>query len=245
MTQRFTFLNGPSDLFRRDENGLPIDGEWGGPINALEFSVNTEKDDIYEMYTGNGSLASSVIKRMTVSGSFKSNDLSLRAMIAAAAATVQDVEGDDITDEALAPSVRVNQIVYLKRVKVSSLVLKSNSVTLVAGTDYLADLVTGRIKFLTAQTHPVTASYTFADQQAAGILTQLPGLWTLIYAGRNKVDGAPYRVTIHKLRLYPMDKMDLIGDKHLEYTIKFDAYADEFREGDELGQYVEFKSTAN
>lgn len=238
--QKIAFNKGYVDLFERGPLGQFINGLWAGNVPKLDISCAVEKEELRESYTGQNALIATVFKSKTLTGSFDTNDLGLYQLVRNLQGQRVPVVGATVTDEAVADTVGAGRPFFLQSINITTATIRAGSVTLVADTDYILNLKTGRGVMLTDQVD-VKATYTHAGHTALGIFAAADQNYGLRYAGINSVDGKPYVLTLYNLRIAPAQNLSFIGDTFSSCTIAFDVLIDDQRSGS-LGQFGDLRT---
>jgi len=137
-------------------------------------------------------------------------------------------------------------VFFTKNMNISSLVVKDSAgspVTLVAGTNYTADLVTGQITFLTGSfTGPLRATYskpTTANESVTIFTAPITKERALLFRGLNTADAnKAVRVELYKVIFDPVQNFDLINDEFGTFELEGSVLLDSYRQGDaDLGGF--------
>lgn len=222
------------DIF--DANGLPTGFQHLG--NATKFEIEL-KDDLAELYQSiNKSvtlIASALKKRqgkVTIVGTdFSSVHGAITNM--AAAKTSLTISAGVVTGETLCSATAVKPGRFF-RTATPNLdmgtppVLTCNSVTLVAGTDYVvSDALHGVIYFPTTTTAAANFACTITYHTLAGVFDQVAAATVPVQRGHilfvpDPVDGQHIEVDVWQCNLHPSGQMGLIADDYGNWTLDGD-----------------------
>lgn len=241
--QKLAFLQGYVDIFERSPLGKAVKGVWQGNVPTFSLSASVEKDELAEAYSGQSSTVSTVTTKKTLSGTFTSNDYSLKQFLRNFQASHQQVAAGTFTGEVIG-DLEEGEVFYLPYVGLTSATLSDGSGALTAGEDYSVNLKTGRCVALTALTG-VTADGAYGASEAAGIFAADEKNYVFVCSCINKTDGKPYLVRLYNIRIDPASDVAFIGNTHNSYQVNFTVLLDELKPVDAvLGQFGEMRTIA-
>lgn len=224
-----------SILFDRfDASGLLTGYMPFGNCTKFELSHKDERANLFQSLNKSASLIATGLKKRTVSVSivgtdFRSDMIALSLM--SSGKTTLTTAVATITAEvlALASATLPGHYFALLNRNVDNVttppVLTCNSVTLVAGTDYIVvDPIEGLIYFPTTTGatagHQVTATYHTLvgsqDQVAGAVVPQVEGRLRFV---PDPTDGQKIGVEAWRVNLYPAGQMGLIADDYGNWTL--------------------------
>lgn len=112
--------------------------------------------------------------------------------------------------------------------------------TLVLGTDYEVNALSGRVKFLDVSglTQPFSFDYGYTDRVQVSFFTEASKEWWLTYDFTNKATGLPGLVDLYRVRFSPFDNVDLQSEELSIPTLNGTALVDPDKEdSDRTGRF--------
>jgi len=232
ITPEYFSGQGQAILFNRNAAGMPATGFWQGDVSALEFTVETSQTDYKENWTGQRGTALSVENEIVTGINMTVLQMSTKLL------TTQ-YRGEEVTQSVtpvvdqvisdLTGTLEVGDRFTLGAYNVSAVTIEDSTgtpISLVAGTNYELDAVTGDIKILDATTNgpfvlPLKASYTPGAATSVKLMTAAKTQFWLGFRGINTVaNGQPKgSLDLYKVELSMPQTLALINDTRFEGAI--------------------------
>lgn len=213
--QQETYYYGQGKLYIavRNAMGRPGAQRWVGDVDSLNITLNTEKIEHKESYSGERA----VVRRIPIGNSGEISakwfDLSPENLALLLQGKVIEVESGTVTAEKLPDGIKAGERYSLAHPSVSDVVLTVAETPLVLDTDYFVDENFGAIEFLTDQVTGPEAAYKYDGSISTSLFTKQPEEVTLRYEGINLAEGgAPVIVELYKVKFDPVSGLDLINN---------------------------------
>lgn len=210
-----TYYYGQGKLYIaiRNAMGRPGAQRWVGDVNTLNITLNTEKIEHKESYSGERA----VVRRIPIGNSGEISakwfDLSPENLALLLQGKVVEAASGTVTGEKLPDGIKAGERYSLANPSVSEVVLTVADTPLVLDTDYFVDENFGAIEFLTDQVTGPEVAYQFDGSISTSLFTQQPEEVTLRYEGINLAEnGAPVIVELYKVKFDPVSGLDLINN---------------------------------
>lgn len=241
-------LQGEVWLAERDASGNPKELAWMGNVPDLEVNLSVDKTEHIEDYSGERTTDAVLIKVKKGDVSISTEELKKENVGLALYGKSAEIAAGTVTDSPFPVTVVAGGTYLLKHQLISSLVLKDSttgtSQTLVAGTDYEADLTYGTVTFkdLTDLVQPIKASYSHGKVDNIAIFgTNAPERW-LRFKGINTLNGRRCLMDLYRLSFEP-GSLSLIGREFGKTPLKAQLLSDATKKGDAVlgmfGRYVD------
>lgn len=226
-------------------NGTPGVFRDVGNVDGLEVNLSNEVYEHYEKRTGNDLIDFRLSTKNKAELKIVLQEFSKENMALAMYGTSTLIAASTVTAEAF-PTVAVGDIVRLKKLRASSIVIKDSAATpatLVAGTDYevvSADHGTIKILSLGSYTQPFKADYSAGTATNMNMFTGSgQELWVKV-DGKNMADGGkPVLCEFYKFSAAPTATLSIIADSDItSFDLTGSALYDGTKETDTtLGQF--------
>lgn len=185
-----------------------------GDVSGLTFNTAQTFFEDQESMTGLRSTVVRVPTGSTYSFSMDMKNIDKDNLAKAYQGVGTSYAGATVTGEAI--NARPGERSFVKKLNISSVVVKKGATTLVAGTDYLVDAAWGAIDFLSSTNivtgdNAVTVDYTYAAQSGVQALTEGQKEYALRFEGISKFDDKPFTVNLHRVSLDLAATLSLIG----------------------------------
>lgn len=241
-------LQGEVWASERDSSGNPTNLVFMGNVPEFELSLEIEKTEHIESFTGERAIDATLVKAKKGSISLSVEELTDDNIKLALYGVKTTVAGSTVTNEALPVAVD-GATLLLAHQKVSSVVLKDSTpttpVTLVEGTDYEVDLTFGSVKILDIDglLQPIKASYSYAAGSVVSLLgANMPERW-IRFKGINTADGSNVLIDLYKVSFDPTSGFSLMSEGYNKMPLKGNLMADTTKKTDAVlgmfGRYVE------
>jgi hypothetical protein len=219
--------------------GSPGKARWTGNVTSFKITPEESKYEHKESYSGLKSidLTYRTELKLPIEITLEQVDLNNFYMFFNGEAVAQS--GGSVTNETLEGSttIAVGDVFYLDSVDVSSLVITDSTgtpKTLTSGTNYSANLKTGRVEILDittggAFTGPLKAAYTAAAETKVKLFTDTPDEYWIYFSGVNTaVTGSPAcRGEFYRVKFSPAElSMITDGDAPQQFVLRGDCLAD-------------------
>ena len=250
MAKNMTWIGqGPIDFGLFDpangtaEQGFIVDKYAIGCANSsLVITVNSEKIELKETCSGNRATLKSVSLSNSMEVTLEMREFSARELAIAFKGNNSTVAAGTVTGEVLVNSgdtVAAGEIVHTANPFISGYTITVGTVTLTEGTDYeVLSADHGRIRFLTAQTGPVTIDYNYAQYDLLTALTADDIERGLVFNGISGT-GEKARIIIPKVRWRMDGDFNWIGDDYATLTLKGEAlYVPELASNTAFGGFM-------
>lgn len=247
------YFNGQGKIYvaERDSGGNPLAMKFVG--NAPDFKFGLEESTIEHKESTSGlrltDLRLTTELKASVNMTLEQLDpdnLNLLLFGVTAAQATSAVTGETLQGST---TPAVGDLYMLDSVNVGALVVKDSTgspKTLVAGTNYEADLKAGQIEILNLTTGgpyvgPLKADYTRAT---ATQITKMFGAsakeyWVRFVGKNTAVSGSPeVIVDIYRVRLSPAQEMALVNDELAQFSLEGSVLADDTKT--QAGEYGQF-----
>ena len=232
-------------LGKRDTAGNPIEVRSPGNVAELKLSLKTDVLEHYESQTGQRTLDHRMVKQKSATVNLTIEEFTKENLALALYGNYVVSTPGTVTDEPIgAATPTVGERYFLAHPKVSALVLTDSAVTpstLVAGTDYTADVEFGAIQFLDVSglTAPIKASYGHGGSTDIGIFTQALPERFLRLEGLNTAQGnAKVLVELYRVAFDPLKEISFISNEYNKFEMEGSLLADASKPFDAtLGQF--------
>lgn len=232
----------------RDTDGNPTGFVWMGNVPEFQLSLEIEKIEHIESFTGQRATDATLVKSKKGSISLSVEELTEDNIKLALYGVSSAVAGGSVTDEELPSGLVAGSVAGLSHPGVSALVIEDSAgtpATLTAGTHYTLDADYGSVTFLnvTGFTQPFLASYTYAGGTAIALFGGLmPERW-IRFKGINTVDNSKVMIDLYKVSFEPTSGFSLISDDFNKLPLKGNLLADSTKQADPtmglFGRYME------
>ncbi|HKJ94855.1 MAG TPA: hypothetical protein VKA32_04420 [Gammaproteobacteria bacterium] len=227
-------------------SGYPRAMRYLGDVSMLQTQVKTQTVEHQESHTGQRLTDAHIVTSKQMDVTVTMDEWLADNLALALYGTYSQVTSGTVTAEQLPSNLAQGDYARLAHPKVSSVVIKDSAgtpATLTAGTDYEVESANhGTIKILgdlSGYTQPLTADYSYAQYDRVVAFDQDPGELWLRFEGLNIADDdAPVLVELYKVRLEPVQQMDLINNQLSQLQLQGQALYDSLHDGDAtLGQF--------
>ena len=185
-----------------------------GDVSGLTFNTAQTFFEDQESMTGLRSTVVRIPTAQTYTFSAELKNIDKDNLARAYQGVGTSATASTVTGEAI--NARPGERSYVKKVNISTVVVKKGATTLVAGTDYVLDATYGAIDFLSSTNivtgdNAVTVDYAYAAQDSVQGLTAGQKDYALRFEGMSKFDNKPVVVNLHRVSLDLAASLSLIG----------------------------------
>lgn len=185
-----------------------------GDVSGLTFNTSQNFFEDQESMTGLRSTVVRVPTGSTYTFSMEMKNIDKDNLAKAYQGVGTAYTSSTVTGEAI--NARPGERSFVKKLNISTVVVKKGATTLVAGTDYTVDAAWGAIDFIAGTNiisgdNAVTVDYAYAAQSGVQALTQGQKDYALRFEGISKFDDKPFIVNLHRVSLDLAASLSLIG----------------------------------
>ncbi len=199
----------------RDASGNPGGFRWIGNVPSLELSIETDKFEHKEAYTGNRAIDVTVVTETKATLTFTIEDFTIENLALGLYGSNTTVTGTSITDEDIYVTAHATEDRVYRLANPNN--ISAVSITgLTVTTDYTVDIINGTITVLagrgSTQTYPV--DYTFDTYTRTDVFTTTSQEVWLRFEGLSTLDsGETTLIDCYRVAIDPMSGYSLINDE--------------------------------
>lgn len=226
----YLLLRGEFDIADRDAAGNPKALQAMGETPDFEIMVEEERAENFATGGAFNEKDLSVTMQVMVKAMMKTKEATAANLSLAVFGTQTEQASRDIADVAFPVGIADGETHFIpgRPVNVSALVITQTGAggALVAGDDYIADLVHGTVKFLdvAGKTQPFKAGFTEGASESVAVMTKVTPEKFLLFRGINIADNEkPVIVEAYRVRFSPAKKIPVkMGDGKNVSDFEFD-----------------------
>jgi hypothetical protein len=240
------YLSGQGSIYEaeRDVSGNPLGFRFVGNVPRFEVALNVDTTKHKESTSGQRGTDLELITGKDAELTMTFQDFNKENMALMLYGLINAIVSGSITNEAFTNPVVVGSPYALKNTKVSALVITDSAgtpATLVAGTDYTADVDYGLVTFLNLGTYvqPFKAAYTKAAQsQVALFKAAQPERWVRFLGINTANANKRFAVDLYRVGFLPTAGLPFINDAVADFEVRASLLQDPTKPATGLlGQY--------